>query len=304
MTDNKKTARLFPREEGKPSPFYPLHFCLICLMLLASCSTTRLSDSPFLGMRTSSSTSLPPGGHASLASGSGGYYKTGRPYRVGGHTYYPLSTARGYDETGIASWYGRDFHGKTTANGERYDMRALSAAHKTLPLPSLVRVTNLENGRSIVVRVNDRGPFAKGRLIDLSRAAANALGYARQGTTRVRVQALDTTFSDTSLHFAQAFPEHIPSSPSANKHAPVKRVRPSTAGLYVQIGAFTQYGNAIKLSSSLSAQYPSIRVQAFKHAMQTLYRVRIGPFSELRTIEKTILSLQRQGYGKTVVIIE
>jgi len=299
MTNEKET----PIKRGL---LYPLHFSLVCLMLmlLTACSTTRLSYSPFPGVHISSPISLPSGRHAPLASGNGGHYKTGKPYRVGGHTYYPLSTARGYDETGIASWYGRDFHGKLTANGERYDMHALSAAHKTLPLPSLVRVTNLENGRSVVVRVNDRGPFVKRRLIDLSWAAANALGYARQGTARVRVQALGTTFSSISPHPAQVFSRRIPSSPPANKHTIAKQTPPSIAGLYVQIGAFAQHDNAVELKTSLSAQYPSIRVQPFMRAMQTLYRVRIGPFSHVRMIEQTILSLQQQGYDNTVVIIE
>ncbi|MDQ6972283.1 MAG: septal ring lytic transglycosylase RlpA family protein, partial [Mariprofundaceae bacterium] len=136
----------------------------------------------------------PSGGYhnkAKLPSGTGGHRKTGKPYRIAGTTYYPLESSRGYDKTGVASWYGRDFHGKLTANGEQYDMHAMSAAHKTLPLPTLVRVTNLENGRSIVVRVNDRGPFVKSRLIDLSYAGAKALAYDKQGTTRVRVQTLD-----------------------------------------------------------------------------------------------------------------
>ncbi|HXH64072.1 MAG TPA: septal ring lytic transglycosylase RlpA family protein, partial [Mariprofundaceae bacterium] len=127
---------------------------------------------------------------ASLPSGAGGHTKTGTPYSVNGRTYYPLASAYGYDATGVASWYGRDFHGKRTADGEWYDMHAMSAAHPTLPLPTLVRVTNLDNGRQVVVRVNDRGPFVRNRLIDLSYAAAEELGFANKGTTHVRVQAL------------------------------------------------------------------------------------------------------------------
>ncbi|MDQ6973582.1 MAG: septal ring lytic transglycosylase RlpA family protein, partial [Mariprofundaceae bacterium] len=104
--------------------------------------------------------------------------KTGSPYQVGGVWYYPLASGEHYDRTGMASWYGKKFHGKKTANGERYDMYAMTAAHTTLPMPSRVRVTNLSNGRSVVVRINDRGPFVKDRVIDLSYAAAKALGYA------------------------------------------------------------------------------------------------------------------------------
>jgi rare lipoprotein A len=118
-----------------------------------------------------------------------GIYKVGDPYQIGGVWYYPAEDYA-YDETGIASWYGPDFHGKYTANGEIYDMNDLTAAHHTLPLPSLVRVTNLDNGRSIVVRVNDRGPFAKGRILDMSRRSAQLLGYEQSGTAKVRVQIL------------------------------------------------------------------------------------------------------------------
>jgi len=114
-------------------------------------------------------------------------YKVGEPYQVAGVWYYPREQPD-YDETGIASWYGPDFHGKATANGELYDMNALTAAHKTLPMPVRVRVTNLENGRSLVLRVNDRGPFVNGRIIDVSRRAAQLLGFNAAGTAPVRVQ--------------------------------------------------------------------------------------------------------------------
>jgi rare lipoprotein A len=116
-----------------------------------------------------------------------GAYKVGNPYQVGKAWYYPKSDY-GYDETGIASWYGPGFHGKSTANGETFDQNALTAAHRTLPMPSMVRVTNLENGRSIKLRINDRGPFKNGRIIDLSRRAADLLGFRRQGTAKVRVE--------------------------------------------------------------------------------------------------------------------
>lgn len=119
--------------------------------------------------------------------GKGGIYKVGNPYQINGVWYYPKEDAN-YDETGIGSWYGEQFHGKATANGEVFDMNEVTAAHPTLPMPSLVRVTNLENGRSIVVRMNDRGPYANNRIIDLSRRSAQLLGYERQGTAKVRVQ--------------------------------------------------------------------------------------------------------------------
>ena len=119
-----------------------------------------------------------------------GAYKIGRPYQVGGAWYYPKADYS-YDETGIASWYGPGFHGRSTANGETFDQNALTAAHRTLPMPSMVRVTNLENGRSIKLRINDRGPFKNGRIIDLSRRAADLLGFRRRGTAKVRVEIVE-----------------------------------------------------------------------------------------------------------------
>jgi rare lipoprotein A len=120
---------------------------------------------------------------------SGGGYKIGKPYQIGGVWYYPAPDFS-YDETGVASWYGPDFHGKFTANGEVFNQNDVTAAHRTLPMPSIVRVTNLENGRSILVRVNDRGPFAHGRILDLSKHAAELLAIDLQGTARVRVQIM------------------------------------------------------------------------------------------------------------------
>lgn len=116
-------------------------------------------------------------------------YKVGNPYQINNTWYYPAVDYT-YEETGIASWYGSDFHGKPTANGEKFDMNALSAAHRTLPMPSFVRVTNLENGRSVILRVNDRGPFARGRIIDVSRRGAQLLGFEGKGTARVNVSIL------------------------------------------------------------------------------------------------------------------
>ena len=118
-----------------------------------------------------------------------GKYKIGKPYQIKGGWYYPKEDF-GYDETGIGSWYGQKFHGRKTANGETYDMNGVSAAHRTLPMPSFVRVTNLDNGRTLNVRINDRGPYAHGRILDLSRRAAQLLGYEKQGTARIRVRIL------------------------------------------------------------------------------------------------------------------
>ncbi len=138
-------------------------------------------------------------GQSDKPAGQQGHYKIGNPYKIKGVWYYP-AVDYGYDKTGIASWYGPGFHGKLTANGETYDQNALTAAHKTLPLPSIVQVTNLENGRSIKVTVNDRGPYAFGRVIDMSRRGAQLLGFHRKGIARVRVRIL----ADESRQLAHA----------------------------------------------------------------------------------------------------
>lgn len=125
-----------------------------------------------------------------------GINKIGNPYLIDGQRYEPIKTSQGFTEEGIASWYGTDFHGKATANGECYNMYAFTAAHRTLPLPTVARVTNMENGKSVVVKVNDRGPFARGRVIDLSYAAAQSLGVIGKGTAPVRIEAIGGAYHD------------------------------------------------------------------------------------------------------------
>jgi len=126
-------------------------------------------------------------------------YIVGQPYQINGRTYYPREDFD-YDRTGTASWYGSDFHGRRTANGETYDMNAMTAAHPTLPMPTIVRVTNLDNGRSAIMRINDRGPFAEDRIIDMSRAGARELGFETKGLARVRV----TVLREASLQLKRA----------------------------------------------------------------------------------------------------
>ncbi|WP_198507399.1 septal ring lytic transglycosylase RlpA family protein [Mariprofundus ferrinatatus] len=247
-----------------------------------------------------------------LPDGKGGIHKTGNPYKVSGRWYTPMKSVSAYDETGIASWYGDAFHGKRTANGEWYDMYTLSAAHKTLPLPTLVRVTNLENGRSVIVRVNDRGPFVKDRLIDLSYAAANSLGYMHNGTARVRVQTLDQSpvieantppQADTSVVAAPPLtppPVFTPPAAEKNEAAAVQ----NSAGIFVQLGAFGSEDNANRMRDSLLTKYPSVFLAPKQVADQKLYRVRIGPFIDMQQIEETMISLQKNGYSEAVVVIE
>jgi len=159
-----------------------------------------------------------------------GVYKIGNPYQIGDTWYYPREQPD-YDETGIASWYGPTFYGGRTANGERFDASALTAAHRTLPMPVNVRVTNLDNGKSIIVRVNDRGPFAKGRIIDVSEQAAKLLGFYSQGTARVRV----TFVSRADLGGGTMPSETPPQIASAVPAVPTEKV--DTAALNVLPGA-------------------------------------------------------------------
>jgi rare lipoprotein A len=168
-------------------PFAVAYLGLFAAALLASgCSN---SERPAAGMEPRSSA---PASHRVIAYGQpipkgGGSYKVGDPYQIDGQWHTPREDP-GYDRAGIASYYAHDFHGRRTANGEIFDMSALSAAHPTLPLPSLVYVTNMENGRTLLLRVNDRGPYVNNRVIDVSRAAARYLGFETRGTARVRVR--------------------------------------------------------------------------------------------------------------------
>lgn len=172
----------FDRWAGGPRQFVATGFVLVVAGLVAGCSSSSYRDegAGYSPRVVRYGEPVPRGG---------GRFKLGSPYRVGGRIYVPRHDSN-YNRNGIASWYGRDFHGRKTANGEVYDMDAVSAAHPTLPLPSFVRVTNLETNRSMVVRINDRGPFKPGRIIDLSKRAAHELGFLRQGTARVNVRYL------------------------------------------------------------------------------------------------------------------
>lgn len=176
MQDDRTGTRLAPERIRRKRPLrLGLLACLVLTGLNTACTTSR--PAPVAG-DASSTLGKPPAG-----------YKVGQPYQIRGVWYYPRSDWA-YDETGIASWYGEQFHGKPTANGETFDMNGVSAAHKTLQMPVDVRVTNLDNGRSIVARLNDRGPFVNNRIIDMSRRAAQLLGFEREGTARVRVQVI------------------------------------------------------------------------------------------------------------------
>ena len=203
---------------------------------------------------------------------------TQRPYRINGRTYYPLPSAIGYEEVGYASWYGPGFHGRKTANGERYNMHAMTAAHKILPMNTLVRVKNLANGREVVVRINDRGPFVKNRIIDLSYAAARKLGVIGPGVAKVRLTALSEV-----------------SSASSSEVYYVKRPLFNVGNFYIQVGAFASRDNAYKLRKRLSMRYPSVRVVRASVDGSMFYRVQIKAPSALK--EARVFEKQLEGSG-------
>lgn len=217
--------------------------------------------------------------------------RNSRPYSVFGVSYRPLKTAKGYRERGVTSWYGKKFHGQRTANGETYDMYAMSAAHKTLPLPSYVRVRNLSNGKTVVVRVNDRGPFINNRIIDLSYAAATRLGIIDTGTGIVEVEGLS---GDEPL-------------PQITARAPEPEPRPKAVPprLYVQVGAFTNRDNAESLMLRLArADLKPVHIQNADRDATPLYRVRIGPLDSVDESDRVAARVAAQGLPEPVVVVE
>lgn len=274
------------------------------------------------------------------ASAAQGDFKVGKPYKINGHTYTPREQ---YDlvETGIASWYGPGFHGKKTANGERFDKSELTAAHRTLQMPSLVRVTNLDNGRSLIVRVNDRGPFKRGRIIDVSEKAAELLGFKLAGTAKVKLEVLP----DESLRLAEMARSGVstrgyenaanqqPTTSSGYQTASYDgdarmagvEVEPLTAGhmkdgafypdpvvsqrvvsasnIYIQAGSFTVYDNALRLRDKLST-LANATVQPTDVRGQTFYRVRLGPAGTVNDADNLLSRVVNSGHGEAIIVVE
>jgi len=201
-------------------------------------------------------------------------------YEVYGKRYHVLASSDGYFERGVASWYGKDFHGGNTSNGEKYDMYSMTAAHKTLPLPAYVQVTNLKNGKSVVVRVNDRGPFVANRLIDLSYSAAAKLGMLREGTTLVEVRSLDAAGS-----------------------APALPPRPDE--LYVQAGAFSEESNANRLVERLRAAGIGVAfVRRDAVNGKPIYRVRVGPVPSVAEFDRVVQELRGVGIADARLAVD
>ena len=261
-----------------------------------------------------------------------GPYKA-NPYTVLGKTYFPLQESKTYVASGTASWYGTKFHGQNTANGEVYDLYGMSAAHKTLPLPSYVRVTNLDNNKSVILRVNDRGPFYSDRIIDLSYAAAKKLGYAEIGTARVKVEGIDpqqwwaakgrpaplmlnepqvaqnsapviTASAGTIEQWTPPPQQHasdtvpVPMSAKKNASAPA-------SGQYLQVGAFANPDAAELLRSKLSGMVSApVFISSIVRNQQTLHRVRLGPIGSPGEIAQVQNSVRLANLGSPSVVTE
>jgi rare lipoprotein A len=270
-----------------------------------------------------------------------GRYKVGNPYQIKETWYYPAENFK-YAETGIASWYGPQFHGKRTANGETFDMNSLTAAHRTLPMPSAVRVVNLTNGRSIILRVNDRGPFARSRIIDLSRRAAQLLGFQRQGTARVRVEivadesrqlklsAMNGKLTQSERITGQAVAKQsvqsrplavnrtasverfdgdagrdvLRRSPVTDNRPVVKTVAPTVESkLFVQAGAYADFANASRVRTRLSRFGPAWVTKA-QVGRRNFYRVRVGPLQTVENADAVLARLMTSGFPKARIVLD
>jgi len=215
---------------------------------------------------------------------------TQRPYTVQGRTYHPIPDPQGYRESGYASWYGPNFQGKRTSNGEIYDMDQMTAAHKILPMNTWVEVTNLRDKRKAVVRINDRGPFVDSRIIDLSRAAAKKVGVYGPGTAKVEIVALG---------FKK---QGRPTSDKPSDYTPPASYR---AGPFsVQVGAFTSESNAWRLAASLRPTWGQVNVVRYDRGDMVFHRVRVGRLDDLGKAQELQQKLRDAGFGQAYAVAD
>lgn len=247
---------------------------------------------------------------------NGGIYKVGNTYTVMGQTYTPKEDYS-YSETGIASWYGDDFHNKRTANGETYNMHDITAAHRTLPLPSIVRVTNLENGRSIIARVNDRGPYVKNRIIDVSQKGAELLGYKNKGTAKVKVEILADeskaikeamlSKDNTSKTYANALATSqistIPSQrqPLKTNLASTSKTTTEDGNYFIQVGAFADYNKAKDLADSMK-RFGNVIIHEAYLSKDGVYRVRLGSYQNRNEAMQILDRLIDYGHSDVTIV--
>ena len=272
--------------------------------VLAACSSAPAPTPPSSSSRYSIEQDRAPSGHLDIASipevVPEPFARTlagnRSPYTVLGKTYHVMVTEDGYNERGIASWYGEKFHGHKTSNGEVFDMYKVSAAHKSLPIPSFLRVTNLDNNRSLVVRVNDRGPFHGDRIVDLSYAAALKLGYADRGTARVQLEAIipDGVVVDRA-------------AANNNNTLSQQTLRvASTGDKYIQVGAFADINSAREMSDKLRAMTNRpVFIRSLDSANSgVLHRVRIGPVNDTSEIRRITQSVVAANLGSPYTVTE
>ena len=264
--------------------FYLIAF----LLILSACSSQPIYD----GGPTTGASNVPvPADDAIPRDEPRSRYGNGPYYKVNGSTYEVMGTNYGYSERGVASWYGKKFHGQLTSNQERYNMYSMTAAHKSLPLPSYVRVRNLKNGKSVVVRVNDRGPFVDNRLIDLSYAAAVKLDMITAGTSLVEV---------TAINFDES-PAPQPAEPVVVDEQAAEAVE----YIFVQVGAFGEPENARRRFSLLrDVGIDRAFVYEDRNTSPALYRVRIGPIADVLQYDSIVEQLQRIGISETHLVTE
>ncbi|MEM1243946.1 MAG: septal ring lytic transglycosylase RlpA family protein [Pseudomonadota bacterium] len=263
-------------------------FLLIVLLcvLLSSCGLQEVQDGPPTGNINVSN--IPNASPKILPRSSRGNPSS---YVVFGKRYYVLNSSKGYHVRGIASWYGTKFNHRLTSSGEPYNMLAMTAANKVLPLPTFVRVTNLANGRQIIVKVNDRGPFKKNRVIDLSYVAAKKLGMLPTGTAYVDVRAIDPRVY-LARHTQQ---------PLNKPHAR----HPGHPLLFLQVAAFMEKTNADKLAQRLKTEFQlPIRIAENHHTRETIYKVQLGPIPSIQLSDNISSQLIHDGYGEPLAVIE
>jgi len=233
---------------------------------------------------------------------------TQAPYVIKGVTYYPIPDATGFREKGIASWYGKYFHGRSTSNGERYNMYDMTAAHKILPMNTMLRVRNLDNGRETVVRINDRGPFVDGRIIDLSYTAAKQLGVVDPGTSRVEIVAI----ADGNTALATKSSSDLP--PATTVHPPVytniQVIKPSRQPIkapetefYVQVGKFREKGNALKLQKRFAEAGHTAIIEIDSDSKQPNYQVNVFAGKELTVAKRAEADLLERGYTGAALVV-
>ena len=239
--------------------------------------------------RTPAPSPTPPKPSAKKPSAAAPQKATQRPYKIGRNWYQPIPHARGFTQKGSASWYGKKFHGRKTSNGETYNMYGLTAAHKTLPMDTWVRVKNLDNNRSVEVRINDRGPFVRGRIIDLSYTAAKAIDMVGPGTARVEIVALGTARSGA------------PSTKRPQEFVPMDY---QTGNFTFQVGAFKERKNAERLRKALDRRYKNAHISEFDSPDGLFYRVRVGRITNLAQAEAYEKILIQDGFVQAFIVAE